>query len=120
MGAPIIIAGHSQGALHAAHLLMDFFDGKTLQSKLVASYTIGYALNPNDFTSLTACNQPDETGCMCSWRTYKQGYVPLDIKNENFDAIVTNPLTWKASKPVADQIANKGGNPKDLIHLFRA
>lgn len=37
---PIIIAGHSQGALMAERLLKEFFDGKSLQQKLVVAYIL--------------------------------------------------------------------------------
>lgn len=108
-GRPIIIASHSQGSTHSQRLVKEFFDGKPLQSQLVAAYIVGMDLNPNQYTSLTECTTPAQTGCLCSWRTYESGYIPLYIiKLEQFNSIVTNPLTWNTAKPKAPRTANKG------------
>ncbi|MES2882742.1 MAG: DUF3089 domain-containing protein, partial [Bacteroidota bacterium] len=47
---PVIIAGHSQGALLCKSLLAEFFDGKPLQQKLVAAYVIGWPVPEKYFT----------------------------------------------------------------------
>lgn len=107
-GRPIIIASHSQGSTHSQRLVKEFFDGKPLQSQLVAAYIVGMDLNPNQYTSLTECTTPAQTGCLCGWRSYEAGYIPLYIKLEQFNSIVTNPVTWSASKPKAPRSANKG------------
>lgn len=107
-GRPIIIASHSQGSTHSQRLVKEFFDGKPLQSKLVAAYIIGMDVNPNQYASIKECKTPTQSGCICSWRTYEKGFVPLYIKLENFNSIVTNPLTWDALKPDASKKANDG------------
>lgn len=107
-GRPIIIASHSQGSTHSQRLVKEFFDGTNLQSQLVAAYIVGMDLNPGQYTSLKACTTPAQTGCLCSWRSYKSGYVPTYIKLEQFNSIVTNPITWSASKPKAPRTANMG------------
>lgn len=107
-GRPVIIASHSQGTTHAKRLLKEFFDGKPLQHQLVAAYLVGMAVEPVFFTSLTACKTPAETGCICSWRTFKEDYEPLYVQQEKFTAIVTNPLTWSMNEPIASRRKNKG------------
>lgn len=107
-GRPIIIAAHSQGTTHGKRLLKEFFDASPLQSRLVAAYLIGMPLDPAYFSSIKPCIIPDQTGCACSWRTYKEGYVPEHVQKENFVAVVTNPLTWDATLPSADRSLNKG------------
>lgn len=107
-GRPIVIASHSQGSTHSQRLIKEFFDGKPLQNQLVAAYIVGMDLNPNQYTSLTECTKPSQTGCICGWRSYESGFVPLYIKLEQFNSIVTNPLTWDAAKPKASRNANKG------------
>jgi hypothetical protein len=107
-GRPIIIAAHSQGTTHAKRLLKEFFDGTPLQHQLVAAYLVGMPVEPNYFTSIPACQKPGETGCICSWRTFKEDYEPEYVQHENFTAIVTNPLTWDISEPVASRSSNKG------------
>src|SRR5678810_700340 len=52
---PIILAGHSQGALMTERLLKDFFDGKPLQDKLVVTYIVGWAIPQNSFEKIEVC-----------------------------------------------------------------
>lgn len=108
-GRPIIIATHSQGATHGKRLLKEFFDGKELGKQLVAAYLVGMPLEPDYFTSLKPCNEPTQTGCVCSWRTLKDGFKPGYMKDEKFISIVTNPLTWNEHLPDAAKEINKGG-----------
>jgi hypothetical protein len=108
-GRPIIIASHSQGTTHGIRLVKEFFDDKPLQKQLVAAYLVGIPVNPKIFTSIKPCDTPKQTGCICSWRTYKEGYTPPFIQNEKFNVIVTNPLTFNKSIPSASWKANKGG-----------
>lgn len=105
---PIIIAAHSQGALMAKRLLKEFFDGRALQEKLVAAYIIGWPVFPSDFNQLRICKTPEQTGCVCSWRTFKQGYQPAYIKREKEIAWVTNPLSWTADSVYIGREQNKG------------
>jgi hypothetical protein len=107
-GRPIIIASHSQGSQHAKRLLSEFFDNKPLQEKLIVAYLIGMPLEPDRFRTIVPCITPFQTGCACSWRTYKEGYKPSFVLQEKFVSVVTNPLTWDANKPVADRSMNKG------------
>lgn len=107
-GRPIIIASHSQGTTHAIRLLKEFFDSGALKNKLVAAYLVGIPVKPNDFKHIPACSTPDQTGCVCSWRTLKEGFEPDYVQKENFTAVVTNPLTWSADKPVASRKENPG------------
>jgi hypothetical protein len=108
-GRPIIIAAHSQGTTQAKWLLRDFFDGKPLQKQLVAAYLVGMPVEPDWFKHIPACITPTETGCFCSWRTFKKDYVPDYVTKEKFTAVVTNPLTWDVSKPAAERSENLGG-----------
>jgi hypothetical protein len=107
-GRPIIIASHSQGTTHAKKLLQEYFDGKILQNKLVVAYVVGIFVEPNLLQHITSCESPNQTGCICSWRTFKEGYKPDFVEKEKFTAIVTNPITWDKTKPVADRRENKG------------
>ncbi|HRH48776.1 MAG TPA: DUF3089 domain-containing protein [Panacibacter sp.] len=107
-GRPIVIASHSQGSTHAKRLIKEFFDGKPLQSQLVAAYLVGMPIEPDYFTNIPACTSPSQTGCVCSWRTFKEGHTDTFIQKEKFTAIVTNPLTWDASKPEVSRKENKG------------
>ena len=107
-GRPIIIASHSQGSTHGIRLLKEFFDGKPLSKKLVAAYLVGMPVDPAIYTSLKACETPNATGCICSWRTFHEGYVTEFVKKEKYTAIVTNPLSWSAAITNVDRFQNTG------------
>jgi hypothetical protein len=107
-GKPIIIAAHSQGSTHAKRLLKEYFDGKALSKQLVSAYIVGMAIDPKEFSNLKACNTPTETGCICAWRTYKEGYLPPFVEIEKFNSIVTNPLTWSSNQTSMHRKANEG------------
>lgn len=113
-GRPIIIASHSQGSTHAIRLIKEFFDGKPLQQQLIVAYVLGMPVPEHSFQNIKACNYPQQTGCICSWRSFKEGYLPAYVQKENFNAIVTNPLTWKASEPDTNRLANKGAVLKNF------
>ena len=96
-GRPIILAGHSQGALHLKKILQEYFDGKPLRNKLVAAYLIGTRVLEDEFNSLKPLNAPDQIGGYVSWNSYKKGKYPKHYAW--FDnAVTTNPVTWDDSK----------------------
>ncbi len=107
-GRPVIIAAHSQGTTHSIRLLQEFFDGAPLQDQLVGAYLVGMPVPENTFSRIPACESPDQTGCYCSWRTFKKGYQPPPQLPAGNHIAVTNPLTWEKSQPSAPRNLNKG------------
>lgn len=107
-GRPIIIASHSQGSTHTIRILKEYFDGKPLGKQLVAAYVVGMALDPATYTSLKACEKPNETGCICAWRTFMEGYQEPFVDKEKFKSIVTNPLSWSNENTKVDRTFNEG------------
>ncbi len=118
-GRPIIIATHSQGTTHGKRLVKEFFDGTSLQQKLVAAYLVGIPVEENWFTHLKTCSDASQTGCVLSWRTFKEGYKPGYLLNEKEKAIVTNPLTWSSSDTVASRSENKGSVISNFNRLVK-
>ena len=116
-GKPIIIASHSQGTVHAARLLKEYFEGKDLAKRLVCAYLIGMPIRSDYFSEMKSCKNENETGCFVSWRTYKKGYEPLFVRKETFKAVVTNPLTWNDDIPDAAIKLNKGGVLKNFTKI---
>ena len=114
---PIIIAAHSQGAFHAKKLLQELFDGKKLQKKLVVAYVVGWPVFENDFKNIPPCKTPDDTGCICSWRTFKNGYVP-PIYPTGDSIIVTNPLSWRMEADFVPKEKNLGAVLKNFDKIF--
>jgi hypothetical protein len=107
-GRPIIIAGHSQGAKMAERLLKEYFEDKPLQEKLVVAYLPGWSVPEKYFTSFKMCTDSLQTGCLCSWRTFRRNYIPFYLKNEKRNSNVTNPLTWTIGNEYASSELNNG------------
>jgi Protein of unknown function (DUF3089) len=117
-GRPFIIATHSQGTFHGKRLLQDFVDGKPLQDQFVVAYLAGLTVLANDFKAISPCSSPDETGCFCSWRTFKEGYIPKKLHFPDTNIVVTNPVTWSAAKPSCDREAQLGGVLRDFTKVY--
>jgi len=70
---PIILAGHSQGALHLERLLREKIAGKPIAKRIVAAYVVGWPISTTadlPGLGLPACTSPDEAGCILSWMTF--------------------------------------------------
>lgn len=98
-GRPIIIAGHSQGSMHASRLVSEFFDGKPLSEQLIAAYLPGAGIKPDFFSELKLLEQPESIGGFVSWNTYKKGALPKE-RYENYykGSSTTNPISWTNSQ----------------------
>lgn len=108
-GMPIVLAGHSQGALHLKRLLAEEVKGTPLAGRLVAAYVIGWPVSTlHDLPAIgfPACAAPDQTGCLISWSSYAEPADPslvldayaatpaLDGKAPGNDPMLcSNPLT---------------------------
>jgi hypothetical protein len=85
---PIILAGHSQGALHLMRLLRERVDAKPLAARIVGAYVIGWPVSRTaDLPSLglPPCTRADESGCILSWSSFAE---PADTAQvlDAFDA----------------------------------
>jgi Protein of unknown function (DUF3089) len=107
-GRPVIIAGHSQGTLHAQLLLKNYFDGTELSKQLVCAYIPGLVVNKKEFVFLQPCTDSTATGCFTTWRTYRKKHLPVYVKKENNNSWVVNPLSWTMDSNFIDRRQNKG------------
>lgn len=106
---PIVLAGHSQGALHLSRLLVDRVAGKPIAKRIVAAYVVGWPVSVTadlPRMGLPACAGPDQAGCILSWQSFSEPADPSLIV-DTFDAttgftgaarrgtamVCTNPLT---------------------------
>ncbi len=110
---PIILAGHSQGALHLTRLLREQVEGKPIARRIVAAYVVGWPVSKS--TDLTAlgmpeCTRADQARCLLSWESFAE---PADTsmitdvydQTQGFDGrprkdsatVCTNPLTGTAN-----------------------
>jgi hypothetical protein len=123
---PIILAGHSQGALHLERLLGEKVAGKPIARRVVAAYVVGWPISTTaDLPALgfPACQSRDQTGCILSWMSFADPPNPDLIfqqwektKGLNGDerrgkeALCVNPITGtqNGAAPPAD-------NPGTLV-----
>lgn len=115
-GRPIVIAGHSQGTVHAVRLLREFFDssegGKPLLTQLVAAYLVGKPVPPGTFRSLKPIERPGQPGTYASWCTFARGFTPTSrfyTEGLSGGTLSTNPLLWNSTENHAPNAANRGG-----------
>ena len=94
-GRPIIIAGHSQGSMHAIRLLKEFFDGKPLQKQLVCAYIPGWKVSPADFQNIPLGIMPTQSDCVLTWRTYKKGTTSGLAGLGGGNSWCVNPISWR-------------------------
>ena len=81
---PIMLAGHSQGALHLMHLLQDRVAGQPLAKRIVAAYAIGWPVSlAHDLArmGLPPCTAPDQAGCVVSWLSYAEPADPAMMRD---------------------------------------
>jgi hypothetical protein len=121
---PIILAGHSQGALHLTRLLERH--GAGLKGRIVAAYVVGWPVSVTadlPAMGLPACTRPDEAGCVLSWQSFAEPANPdmiLDawngtrgptgVERQRRDMLCVNPLTG-----TKDGAAPPQANPGTLV-----
>lgn len=123
-GRPIIIAGHSQGSMHAQRLLREFFDGKPLQKQLVEAYIIGFPTHENQFQFLKISETADTFGGYISYSTFGMDSKIVKTIPEYNNAVSVNPLNWSTNKEFVMAQENEGSLTKKsneiVKHLFGA
>ena len=107
-GRPVIIAGHSQGALHATRLVREYVGGKALQQQLVAAYLIGYPFQAKDLGGVPVCANARQTGCATGWYTWRKGAIPEGIDGFYRNAVIVNPITWTSDTLPTDPALHQG------------
>ncbi|MBT8188560.1 MAG: DUF3089 domain-containing protein, partial [Croceitalea sp.] len=105
---PFIIAAHSQGTLHANRLVKEYIDGQPLAEKLIAAYLVGMPVKKSDFEAIPICDDPDQTNCYVSWRSYKKGARPKGDWGKGNDIAVVNPITWTTQNKPSEMEEHKG------------
>jgi hypothetical protein len=126
---PIVLAGHSQGALHLKRLLRDRIAGTPLAGRIAAAYVIGWPVSfDHDLPAmgLPACDAPDQPGCVVSWLSFAEpadNHLLLEVYADRpgLDGkpvggsafLCTNPLTGRRGG-AAPASANLGTLVPDL------
>lgn len=76
---PIVLAGHSQGALHLNRLLREHVKGTALAERVAMAYPIGWPISvEHDLPALglPACATPLQGGCIVSWVSFAEPADP--------------------------------------------
>jgi hypothetical protein len=76
---PLVLVGHSQGALLLKQLLRDEVAGKPLARRVAAAYVVGWPVSlSHDLPriGLPACAGPGQPGCVMSWLSFAEPADP--------------------------------------------
>jgi hypothetical protein len=79
---PIVLAGHSQGALQILRLLREKVIGTPLEKRIAMVYPIGWPISvAHDLPALglPACGTPDQAGCIVSWSSFAEPADPSQM-----------------------------------------
>ncbi len=109
-GRPIIIAGHSQGSMHAKRLLKEFFDAKPLMKQLIAAYLVGYVVEERTYIAIPVCDSATQTGCIISYNTFGWEAQPKYYEN----SVCVNPLSWKNDEEFVGYTSHEGAVPRNF------
>ena len=109
---PVILVGHSQGALHLSRLIRERIAGTPFAKRVVAAYVIGWPISTVtdlEAMGMPACTAADETKCLLSWASFAEPADPSSViaaydKTIGFNGqprkdtpiLCTNPLTGMA------------------------
>jgi hypothetical protein len=123
---PIILAGHSQGALQLARLLREKVAGKPIARRVVAAYVVGWPISTTadlPALGLPACRTDEQAGCILSWLSFGEPANPqLVLKpyehssgfsgaaRRREDLLCVNPITG-----TQDGSAPPEANPGTLV-----
>lgn len=81
---PIILAGHSQGALHLERLLKEKIAGKPIARRIVAAYVVGWPISATadgPALGMPPCKSDNQTGCILSWLSFADPANPELVLN---------------------------------------
>ena len=119
---PIVLAGHSQGALHLTRLLRDRVAGDpALRRRILAAYVVGWPVSRTadlPAMGLPACERPNQAGCLLSWQSFAEpantGLI-TDVfegstgfngsKRRKEDMLCVNPVTGSGAPSAPAQSA---------------
>ncbi len=123
---PIVLLGHSQGALHASRLLGNVIAGdEALRERMAVTYMAGVPVPlrsyGDELAGFAPCRQADDSGCIVSWRTYGPTgnaqaaqfatalrYPQYRREDGGLDLQCNNPLNWSAPDVRTPAAANRG------------
>lgn len=105
---PIVLAGHSQGAVHILRLMKDRIAGTPLQSRIAMAYPIGWPISiEHDLPALglPACATPAQGGCVVSWVSFAEPAEPGSFltryqESTGFDGVIRSDSPILCINPI--------------------
>lgn len=107
--APIVLAGHSQGALLLMRLMKERIARQPLAKRIVTAYPIGWPISLTHdlpLMGLPACATADQANCVISWSSFAEPaepdlFLPGTVSEQALDGqlrpgspiLCSNPLT---------------------------
>lgn len=79
---PILLVGHSQGALHLIHLMTRRVASTPLAKRIVAAYIVGWPISlAHDLPALglPACRAAGQANCILSWQSFAEPSDPRQV-----------------------------------------
>jgi hypothetical protein len=79
---PIVLVGHSQGALHLKRLIAEEVRGSPAAARLAAAYIIGWPISvQHDLPAMgiPACAAANQAGCILSWSSFAEPADPAAV-----------------------------------------
>lgn len=103
--APIVLAGHDQGALILMRLIRDMVRGTPLSARIIAVYLAGWPISArHDLPQLNmpACTRADQAGCVMAWMTFGKPNDPREV------------MAMAAHYPALDGFVDNGATRDDV------
>lgn len=119
---PIVLAGHSQGALHLIRLLHDRVAGTPMQARVAMVYAVGWPISlEHDLPSLglPACQTARQSGCIASWSSFAEPAEPgrwLEQyrKSAGFDGELRGASPILCLNPISGVLGGEAGAAANL------
>jgi hypothetical protein len=94
---PLVLVGHSQGAMLVKDLLFSFMKTRPeLRKRLVAAYVIGFSVTRDELADnpeFPFAKGAEDTGAIISYNTEAPG-VKIDNPTVMQDSVAINPISW--------------------------
>lgn len=120
---PFILAGHSQGSLHALRLLEEeIIPNKRLKARMIVAYLIGYAIPTELGFDIQPCANATDTRCYVNWNSVTEDYQGdfwrktgrlwlhggwQTIADKKLTCV--NPLSWRLGGGLVSKNFHPGG-----------
>lgn len=127
---PLVLAGHSQGAMLVKELLYNFLKTRPrLIKRLIAAYVIGFSVTRGELAAnpeFSFAQGPADIGVIISYNTEAPG---VNTKNPTVmpDSMVINPISWgmgeepvSADRSTGSRIIDRFGRLQDINKLADA